>query len=412
MAIGSRSTSNNNAMFEGVRVIELAQFVFVPAAGAVLADLGAEVIKIEALQGDPYRTLRIADGRQTKSANLSMEQNNRGKKSVAIDLKKPEGRALLLKLISTADIFLASLRPGAIERLGLGPDALRAQNPRLIYVRGNGFGFKGAEADRPGYDASAFWARGGFAHALTPPGLSPVRPRPALGDHASAMNIAFGMAAALFNRERTGEGCVVDISLLSSAMWTLSADIALSQAVSSSDAERFSKEGRFPLTRAYQTSDGRWIQLMFLDPDRYWPELCRRVEREDLLSDSRFVTSDLRTEHGEALSAELSAAFLRKNLAQWQVAFKHWDAPWELIQTISEVATDPQATANDYLFAVKVADGTDVTVVAGPVSFNGNAVPNTPTRSPDLGQHTSELLAEIGIGANDLIALKQQKIVR
>jgi crotonobetainyl-CoA:carnitine CoA-transferase CaiB-like acyl-CoA transferase len=210
-------------VFKGVRVIELAQFVFVPAASTILADLGAEVIKIEAVTGDPYRTLRIADGRQTKSANLSMEQNNRGKKSLAIDLKQPEGIELLLKLIDTADIFLTSLRPGALERLALGPEQLRARNPRLIYVRGNGFGFRGPDADRPGYDASAFWARGGFAHVLTPPGQSPTRPRPALGDHASAMNIAFGMAGALFNRERTGQGSLVDVSLLASAMWTLSA---------------------------------------------------------------------------------------------------------------------------------------------------------------------------------------------
>lgn len=166
--------SKNNTMFQGVRVVELAQFVFVPAASVVLADLGAEVIKIEAITGDPYRTLRIADGRQTKSANLAMEQNNRGKKSLAVDLKTPEGRELLLKLIETADIFLTSLRPAALERLSLGVEELQRRNPRLIYARGNGFGFKGPDADRPGYDASAFWARGGFAHMLTPPGQSPI----------------------------------------------------------------------------------------------------------------------------------------------------------------------------------------------------------------------------------------------
>jgi crotonobetainyl-CoA:carnitine CoA-transferase CaiB-like acyl-CoA transferase len=312
-------------VFEGVRVIELAQFVFVPAAGTILADLGAEVIKIEALSGDPYRTLRIADGRQTKSANLAMEQNNRGKKSIAVDLKRPAGRELLLKLIETADIFLTSLRPGALERLALGPEQLRARNPRLIYVRGNGFGFRGADANRPGYDASAFWARGGFAHILTPPGQPPIRPRPALGDHACAMNIAFGMAAALFNRERTGAGSLVEISLLASAMWTLSADVTLSQAVSDGDAARFSKEGRYPLTRPYETSDGRWIQLMFLDPERYWPELCRRVERSDLLRDPRFADGEHRAENGDVLSVEFANAFRRKTLVEWRAAFEGWD---------------------------------------------------------------------------------------
>jgi crotonobetainyl-CoA:carnitine CoA-transferase CaiB-like acyl-CoA transferase len=401
----------SNAMFNGVRIVELAQYVFVPGAGAVLADLGAEVIKIEAVSGDPYRTLRIADGRQTKSANLSMEQNNRGKKSLALDLKRPEGRELLLKLIETTDIFLTSLRPAALERLALGPEELRARNPRLIYVRGNGFGFHGADANRPGYDASAFWARGGFAHILTPPGQPPIRPRPALGDHASAMNIAFGMAAALFNRERTGQGSVVEISLLGSAMWILSADVALSQAVSDSDAARFAKEGRYPLTRPYETSDGRWIQLMFLDPERYWPELCRRVERSELLRDPRFVDGEHRAEYGDALCVELENAFRRKTLAEWRAAFVGWDAPWELIQTIKEVAADPQAAANGYLFKVQVADGTDVTVVAGPVAFNGSAVPAEPRCAPSLGQHSDELLRSIGVSTEYLQECKKKKVI-
>jgi crotonobetainyl-CoA:carnitine CoA-transferase CaiB-like acyl-CoA transferase len=402
----------NNAVFAGVRIVELAQFVFVPAAGAVFADLGAEVIKIEAVTGDPYRTLRIADGRQTKSANLSMEQNNRGKKSFAIDLKHPEGRELLLKLIDTADIFLTSLRPGALERLALGPEQLRARNPRLIYVRGNGFGFRGPDANRPGYDASAFWARGGFAHVLTPLAQSPIRPRPALGDHASAMNIAFGMAGALFNRERTGKGSLVEVSLLASAMWILSADVALSQAVNENDAARFSREGRYPLTRPYETGDERWIQLMFLDPERYWPELCRRVGRSNLLTDPRFVDGEHRAENGDALSAEFANAFRSKTMAEWRTAFAGWDAPWEMVQTISEVAADPQVVANGYLFKVQVEDGTDVTVVAGPVAFNGSAVPAEPRRSPDLGQHSSELLRSLGVNTDQLQEFKKRNIVR
>jgi crotonobetainyl-CoA:carnitine CoA-transferase CaiB-like acyl-CoA transferase len=405
-------TGSSNAMFEGVRVVELAQFVFVPAAGAVLADLGAEVIKIEAMTGDPYRTLRIADGRQTRSANLAMEQNNRGKKSLALDLKNGEGRELLLKLVETADIFMTSLRPAALERLSLGVEELRARNPRLIYVRGNGLGFRGEEANRPGYDASVFWARGGFAHVLTPAGQPPIRPRPALGDHTGAMNIAFGMAAALFRRERTGQGALVEISLLSSAMWTLSADVALSQALNDTELTRVAGEGRYALTRAYETRDARWIQLMFLDPERYWPELCRRIDREDLLRDPRFIDMERRIEHGPALIAELSSAFRRKSFAEWRAAFGGWDAPWELVQNIKELAADPQASANGYLFTVQVADGTDVTVVAGPVAFNGSAIPAQPLRSPDLGQHSEEILRGIGVSAEKLEELKKRNIAR
>ena len=407
----SVSAGLSNAMFKGVRVIELAQFVFVPAAGTILADLGAEVIKIEALTGDPYRTLRIADGRQTQSANLSMEQNNRGKRSVSIDLKTEEGRELLLKLVETADVFLTSVRPAALKRLSLSVEQLRARNPKLIYVHGNGLGFRGAEANRPGYDASCFWARGGFAHALTPPGQSPIRPRPALGDHAGAMNIAFGMAAALFNRERSGEAATVEISLLSSAMWILSSDVTSTSALSDSELSNVAKEGRYALTRAYETRDGRWIQLMFLDPERYWPELCRRVGRADLLQDPRFLTLENRVENGEAIIEELAAAFRQKDLASWREVLRGWDAPWELIQNIRDLAKDPQALANDYLFKVKVADGTDVTVVAGPVSFNGSAVPMNPRCSPVMGQDTEALLREVGASDEYLNDLKKRKIV-
>lgn len=400
-----------NQIFEGVRVIELAQFVFVPAAGTVLADLGAEVIKIEGITGDPYRTLRIADGRQTKSANLSMEQNNRGKKSIAIDLKTEEGRELLLRLIETADVFLTSIRPAALSRLSLDVEDLRVRNPKLIYVRGNGLGYRGGEVGRPGYDASCFWARGGFAHALTPPGQLPVRPRPALGDHASAMNVAFGIASALFKRERTGKPSVVETSLLSSALWILSADVTTSQALNDDELKRVGREGRYALTSAYETSDGRWIQLMFLDPERYWPELCKRVERDDLLTDPRFDTLENRVENGDELIEELRNAFRQKNLAVWRAAFEHWDAPWEVIQSITELANDPQAAANGYLFDVNVADGTPVTVVASPVAFDGSSIPAQPRCSPYLGENTHELLKDLGVSDETLFSYRERGIV-
>jgi len=213
----NRASIPNNQMFKGIRVIELAQFVFVPAAGVLLADLGAEVIKVELVSGDPYRRLKIADGRETGSANLAMEQTTRGKKSIGIDLQTAEGREVLLNLVETADVFLTSLRPQALQRLALGLEELRARNPRIIYVQGNGLGLRGPEADRPGYDASCFWARGGFAHVLTPAGQYPTRPRPALGDHTGGVYIAFGTASALLHRERPGEASTVETPLLSSA---------------------------------------------------------------------------------------------------------------------------------------------------------------------------------------------------
>jgi crotonobetainyl-CoA:carnitine CoA-transferase CaiB-like acyl-CoA transferase len=395
-------------VFTGVRVVELAQFVFVPGAGALLADHGAEVIHIEPPgSGDPYRSLKIADGRITKSANLALEQNNRGKKSVGIDLKTKAGREVFFRLIETADVFLTSLRPKAIEALGLGVGALRARNPRLIYVRGNGVGFKGKEIDKAGYDASAFWARGGFAHVLNSPGAtSPLRPRPALGDHTGSISVAYGLAGALFKRERTGEPSVVDVSLLSTAMWVLSADITISGRQTAEAMSVINNESRFPLLRPYRTRDGRFIQFMFLDPDRYWEPVCKILEREELLQDPRFADSESRVVNGGALAAEIAAAIASRDWESWRPVFEAWDAPWELVKTIQEVAVDPQAIANGYVFDVTVSDGTSVQLVSGPVGFDGHTAPPNPLRAPHLGEHTDEILSEIGVTADELAELR------
>ncbi len=400
--------------FTGVRVVELAQFVFVPAAGALLADQGAEVIHVEMPGGgDPYRTLKIADGRVTKSANLSMELNNRGKKSISIDLKSAEGREVFLRLIETADVFLTSLRPKAITALKLDVEDLRARNPKLIYVRGNGLGFKGAESNKAGYDASAFWARGGFANVLRPPGYDrPLSPRAALGDHASSVAVAYGIAGALFKRANTGEVSVVDISLLASAMWILSADIVLSQTQAPEQMMATTAAARFPLTSAYRTADGRYIQLMLLDPERYWPPLCRMLGCDELLQDARFTSVAGRTENGALLVAEFSAAVGKHPWSHWQPIFEAWDAPWELVKTIHEVASDPQAIANGQIFEVEVQDGTRVKLASGPVGFNGQFAPIDPRRAPHLGEHTDEVLKGIGFPEEEIARLRTDTVVQ
>jgi crotonobetainyl-CoA:carnitine CoA-transferase CaiB-like acyl-CoA transferase len=403
----------DRSAFAGVRVIELAQYVFVPAGGALLADFGAEVIKIEEPgAGDPYRSLQINDGRRTGSANLSMEQNNRGKKSLGLDLKSAEGREVFFQLIETADVFVTSLRPSAIERLGLGVEALRARNPQLIYVRGNGVGFRGAEPDRPGYDASCFWARGGFSDVLRPPGVEqPVGPRPALGDHAGAGNIALAIATALFRRERSGQPSVIDVSLLSTAMWILSADIVLTQVPTYDSRGGRGQTTNHPLMRPYQCQDGRWLLLMLLDPARYWPGLCERVGRPELIHDPRFATVELRSKNGAELFEVLSAVFAQRAAPAWGEAFKGWDAPWEFVQSIADVARDPEARANGSFFDVEVSDGTKVELVAGPLSIDGDPTPVVPRRAPLLGEHTHEILTGLGLDGATIDRLKSQGAV-
>jgi crotonobetainyl-CoA:carnitine CoA-transferase CaiB-like acyl-CoA transferase len=256
--------------FEGVRVVELAQWVFVPVAGALLADWGADVVHVEPMEGDPYRGLATQGiGTERGGVNMSLALANRGKRSLALDIRHDEGRSVLHRLLESADVFLTNMRPGALTRAGLDAEALTSRYPGLVYARGNGYGVRGPDADQAGYDATAFWARGGMAHILTPPERDyPIGQRGALGDRNGALALAFGVAAALLKRSRTGNGSVVDVSLLATAMWTLSSDLLA--ALSGDEPKPSSGRGPLvnPLVGVYQTKDGRHVQLVFLQPDR------------------------------------------------------------------------------------------------------------------------------------------------
>ena len=382
--------------FDGVRVIELAQWVFVPVAGALLADWGADVIRIERLDGDPYRGLATQGiGTDSGGVNLSMALANRGKRSVALDLRKPNGLAVLHDLLASADVLLTSLRPGALERLGLGADAVRERYPSLIYARGNGFGVNGPDADQPGYDSSAFWARGGVGHILTPADRDyPISQRGAMGDRNGAMALAFGIAGALLKRTRTGEGSVVDVSLLATAMWMLSSDLlaALNGGVIQRPSGRTALMS--PLTATYRTKDGRHVQLMFLQGDRYWPEFCRTVNRADLADDVRFVDMAARRANAAACVAELDAIFAGHTLDEWKEILAKLDAPWSPIQSVEEVVDDPQVLANSYIGEVEVDGAVAYRLPTVPVQFDGR--PPDLRRAPEHGEHTEAILTELG----------------
>ena len=287
-------------ILEGVRILELAQWIFVPSTAALLADLGADVIKVEHPElGDPARGLRTQG--LGGSVNLTVEQNNRGKRSIGLDIKAPGGHDLLMRLVEHCDVFMTSFRPGTLERLGLGVEALRERNPKLIYARGHGLGVRGPEANRPSYDMSVFWSRGGVADALTLPDAErPVVQRPGFGDHTSALNLAFGITTALFRRERSGEASLIDVSLLSTAMWVLSSDVAYAGNPEYDPHALHSASPQNPLASMYATRDGRWITLVMLQADRHWAEFCRHLGRADLIEDPRFLDSEVRRAHAEA----------------------------------------------------------------------------------------------------------------
>jgi crotonobetainyl-CoA:carnitine CoA-transferase CaiB-like acyl-CoA transferase len=391
--------------FDGVRVVELAQWVFVPVAGALLADWGADVIHIEPLSGDPYRGLITQGiGAGKGGVNLSMALANRGKRSLALDVRNEQGLAALHRLLESADVFLTNLRPKALQRLGLDEDAVRERYPRLVFARGHGYGVRGPDADNAGYDGSAFWARGGLAHILTPPSLDyPISQRGAMGDRNGAMALAFGVAAALLRRERTGGGGVVDVSLLATAMWTLSSDVLATLGGTPPQPAPGRAAMPNPLVSTYRTRDNRHIQLMFLEADRYWPGFCRIVGREDLLADARYGDLKTRAENSASLMAELDAMFAQRTYEEWKTMLAALDAPWAPVQSVTELVDDPQVAANGYVADVEEG-GVPYQLPNVPVQFDGH--PAELTRAPEHGEHTETILLDLGYDWDEISALR------
>src|SRR3954467_6560458 len=276
----------------GIRIVEVAAWTFVPIAGAVLSEWGADVIKVETPSGgDPQRGL-ISSGLVPggDGVNFMFELPNRGKRSVALDLSTDDGRELLYKLVETADVFLTNYLPDVRQRLGIDVDDIRKRNPNIIYVRGHGQGARGEDAGRGGFDGASYWARGGLATAFRQAGTEwPADQRPAFGDVLGGLTIAGGIAAALLRRERTGTPSVVDVSLLGLGLWSLGPDVTSAKLYENVELPSFDRDSLpNPLVGTYPTKDGRFIILVLLQADRYWPDLCAHLERPDLLDDPRF----------------------------------------------------------------------------------------------------------------------------
>jgi crotonobetainyl-CoA:carnitine CoA-transferase CaiB-like acyl-CoA transferase len=396
----------------GVRVLEVAQWWFVPAAGAVLADWGADVVKIEhPVRGDAQRGLAAAGFRMAVAGvDFMMQQSNRGKRSVGLDIGVPEGRALLLRLAAESDVFLTNFLPSARAKLGIDVEDVRAVNPRIVYVRGSGHGPDGPDRDKGGYDATAFWSRGGIGAALTPEdAATPTMQRPAFGDSIGAITIAGGVAAALLQRERTGVAPVVDASLLGVAMWVMAPDIVVAKLLEAAEGGGFPTYTRAsapnPLANSYRTQDGRWLLLMMLQPDRDWAGFCEAVGRADLVADARFADGVQRFHHREALIADLDAMFASQPLAHWRARLDRQAGPWGPLQSARELHDDPQVVANGYTTAVDGGDKGRFALVASPVRFDGRR-PEL-AASPEMGQNTEEVLLERGLDWVTLAKLKK-----
>jgi crotonobetainyl-CoA:carnitine CoA-transferase CaiB-like acyl-CoA transferase len=392
---------------DGVRVVEISSWMAAPSAGALLADMGADVVKIEPLTGDVVRGMsRPAKG--APEIDHSFHVDNRGKRSVAVALDREEGAEIVRKLADAADVFLCNLLIHRQQRYGLDPATLHARNPRLVHATLSGYGLTGPDAIRPGFDVTTFFGRAGITDAMTEPdGVAPA-PRPAQGDHTTGVAMVAAVLAALRIAERTGTGPVVDVSLFATAVWTMATDLAPTLV----DARPVTKRDRHhlitPLANRFRCSDDRWI-ILNMPETRWWAPFCKTIERPEILDDERFGTVKDRFDNMAALIDMIDEAFATKPLAEWARIFDEAGLIWGPAATIDELAVDPQAAAIGLFPTIAHPAGAFRTIGA-PMRISGAEIrPRGP--APSLGHDTAEVLESIGYTADEVGALAAAGVV-
>ena len=399
------------APLEGVRVVELAGWMAAPGAAAVLADLGADVVKVEPLRGDPVRGVlrqpERAEGEVPLDAGYQMD--NRGKRGIAVAINTPQGQDLVRQLVAGADVFVNNLLGRRQEKYGLDAAALLAVNPRLVHATMTGYGLEGPDAHRPGYDITAFFGRGGITHSITEPGSQAPRARPAQGDHAAALALTTSVLAALRLVERTGEGQVIDASLLATAAWTMSTDLS-STLVDGNDPPILGRRRKWhALQESYRTADDRWV-LLFMPEPHWWPRFCEAVGRPEWAQEPRYESVVLRREHMPEIVDLLDALFAERTLAEWGALLDEHGFTWAPAATVSEFASDPHAHAVGLFPEVEHPAAGRFRTVATPVRVRGADI-GPRGAAPDLGQHTAEVLGELGLSREQVEALAADGVV-
>ena len=400
-------------ILSGVRVLEVAEHTFVPAASALLADWGADVIKVEPPhRGDAMRGLNLTGNATLRTdVHALLEHSNRGKQSLGLDLQAPEGLDLLYRLAATCDVFVTNKLPSVRTRLKIGIEDIRTQNPRIIYVRGTGQGERGPDADKGSYDSLAFWARSGIAVAAQRPeyDLLPSPPAPGFGDSLGAMTVAGGIMGALFHRERTGEATVVDVSLLGVGLWAMGQGMALSLLAGEPWAIPAATAMSNPVSRTYETKDHRLITLTCLQAAKYWPLLCQAISRPDLAADPRFKDHPSLLAHSAEAVALLDQEFADATLDEWRERLESFPGQWAVVQDVLQAALDPQTIANGYLQECRTAAGVPFQLVAAPVQYDEE--PAVPGRAPELSEHGDGILAGLGLDWETIVDLKVRGVV-
>ena len=395
-------------MLQGVRVVELAVWVAGPGAGGVLSDWGADVVKIEPPEGDPCRNLfmNLAGLKEPKSPPFDLD--NRGKRSVVLDTRDDEARALARRLVEGADVFISNLRPDALAKLGLDWESLAPACPRLVYASITGYGLRGPERDRAAYDVGAFWARTGAEHIMFPPGVEPHGIRGGFGDHVTALSLVSGIMAALYQRERTGRGQQVATSLLRTGLYCVGWDTGIRLRFGTVAPSLPRTHALNPVLNQYRSGDGRWFWLLGLEADRHWPKLARAVGHPEWLANERFADARARRKNSHELIAVLDREFAARPLAELAASFDAVDLWWAPVRNQDEVVADPQIQAMNGIVSVPEMGGAgEFQAVATPLEFSAAKVgPQGPP--PKLGEHSEQVLGELGLSADEIRALRRK----
>jgi crotonobetainyl-CoA:carnitine CoA-transferase CaiB-like acyl-CoA transferase len=380
--------------FADLRVVELGVWVAAPSAAALLADWGAEVIKIEAPTGDPMRNVFGSIGIGGDRPNPAFALDNRGKRSVVLNLREPDDRRHLEELLATADVFVSNLRPDALDKLGLEPGATVKRHPHLVYCSVSGYGLRGEDRNRPTYDIGAFWARSGLSSQMADGDGTPLNARGGVGDHITGLAALAGILAAVLQQRETGEGRVVEVSLLRTGAYVLGWDLGLQMALGKVAGAEPRDRNQSPLMNAYRASDGRWFFFTGLEAERHIGAVFRALGLSELLADERFSNAVAIRKNRIALIALLDEVIAQRPVSEWAERFDREGVWWAPVQSPAEAIADPQLLANDGF--VEVEGGT-LRSVNGPVTFSD--MPRNPAVGvPQLGDHTDEVLEELSRG--------------
>ncbi len=390
-------------LLQGLKVVDFSAYIAGPGAAGILADWGADVVKVERPGGDAMRHV-FADLKTQIGSNPTFEMDNRGKRGIVLDITKTAGRDALAKLAETADVFLTNTRPVSLKKYGLDDATLRAANPRLVYCVITGYGLEGPDAHLPGFDVTAFWGRAGVSAMTTPKGVEPFMLRSGVGDHTTSLATVSAIMAALWAREKTGEGRMVQTSLLASGIYVMGSDLAVQLKLGRLASMRTRDNPMNAIANFYRSSEGRWFVHNPRGGAGGWEKFCAVAGREDLTADPRFAGGKARRANARELCAELEAAFAALPFAEIARRLDAADLVWAPLQTPAEVAADPQVAAAGAWVEVDDGQGGTYRAPAAPAVFPGEAPGVRPT-APSLGQHTREVLTAAGYGETQIEAM-------